>query len=143
MIVRTYVVLAAAMLALLPISTRASASPDAIAVLNLERAWLKAIANQDPVALGKILDTDFVHVNYKGAVEHRSAMLARIKKPLSFIQTTSEQTVNFVDGVAIVNGVNTIHQGGKVVLRLRYTDTYHRAGTMWRAVWAQETAIAP
>ena len=138
---RLAVVLGAA-LALIPVAGLASASSQSVAVLNTEAAWVKAAANGDAIALGKILDDNFVHVNYKGAVEYRAAELARVRKGIKFTQTTSEQTVNFVGGLAIVNGVNTIRQGGKIVLALRYTDTYHKVGNAWRAVWAQETPIS-
>ncbi len=139
---RRFAMMLAVVLAALPTVAHASASPQAIAVLDVESAWLKAVANHDPVALGKILDDAFVHVNYKGAVEYRADELARVKKGVPYSETTSEQTVNFVGGVAIVSGVNVIRQGGKIVLRLRYTDTYRSAGKTWRAVWAQETPIS-
>ena len=139
---RRFAMILAVVLVALPIVARASASPQAIAVLDVERAWLRAIANRDAVALGEILDDDFVHVNDRGMLEYRDEELARVKKGVPYTQSASEQSVNFVGGVAIVSGVNTVRQGGKIVLRLRYTDTYRRVGKAWRAVWAQETAIS-
>jgi hypothetical protein len=139
---RRYALILTVAMALLPATSHASASPEAVAVLDVESAWYKAVAAGDTATLGKILDDDFVHVNYRGAVEYRADMMAKIKKGLPFALSPSEQTVNFVGGVAIVCGIETVSQDGTVLVRLRYTDTYRKAGATWREVWAQETPIA-
>ena len=56
---------------LAPAAARASASPQAIAVLNVEQRWLSAIAHHDAVALGKILGDDYARVNYFGTLSYR------------------------------------------------------------------------
>jgi ketosteroid isomerase-like protein len=120
----------------------ASAPPEAIAVLNVERAWVNASAHQDAKALAEILSENFVHVNFQGKVRHRQDELALVLEPKPYQQHTSEQTVDFAGDTAVVHGLNTITQGGRVVLRLRYTDVYVKSGNTWRALSAQETAIS-
>ena len=120
----------------------ASASPDAIAVLDVERAWVNAVAHRDAKALAGILSENFVHVNYQGKMRHRKEELTLVLMPKPYSQNTSEQTVDFAGDTAIVHGINTIKQGALVVLRLRYTDVYVKDGTTWRALSAQETPIA-
>jgi UPF0271 protein len=137
-------VAAVTMLALMivPFAARASAPRAATDVLNLEARWVRAVANADATALARILAPSFVHVNYEGTVRYREDELRLVKQPKPYAQHTSEQTVDFAgNDVAIVRGINTITEGGKTVLRLRYTDVYVREGGSWRAVSAQETEI--
>jgi ketosteroid isomerase-like protein len=126
----------------LPTLVRASAPPEAQAVLAQEARWVNALANRDAKALGAILGENFVHINYQGKVRYREDELARVAATKTYSQHTSEQTVDFFGNTAIVHGLNSITRGGKVVLRLRYTDVYAKQHGQWIAVSAQETAIA-
>ncbi len=126
----------------LPIAAHATASPTAQAVLATEGRWVQAIDHQDATTLAAILGDNFVHTNYQGRVSYRDQELKRVLKPKPYRQNTSEQTVDVVGTVAIVHGLNTITQNGRTVLRLRYTDVYAQRSGKWRAVCAQETAIA-
>jgi len=128
--------------AALPALVRASAPPEAQAVLAQESRWVNALAKRDAKALGAILGENFVHINYQGKVRYREDELARVATMKVYSQHTSEQTVDFFGNTAIVHGINSITQGGKVVLRLRYTDVYAKQQGRWVAVSAQETAIA-
>jgi hypothetical protein len=122
----------------------ASADPKAIAVLDQEQRWLKASVNRDAAALAKILAENFVHVNYGGTVTYREQELANVVKAKAYTQTTSEQTVDFAAAnVAVVHGLNTVSEKGKVVVRLRYTDVYVNQKGQWMALSAQETATTP
>lgn len=119
----------------------ASAPPAAVAVLDVERAWVNAIAHRDAKALAGILSENFVHVNFQGKLRHRKDELTLVLTPKPYSQNTSEQTVTFAGDTAIVHGINTIKQGAQVILRLRYTDVYVKTGNTWRALSAQETPI--
>ena len=101
----------------LPGPLRASAPPEAQAVLAQEGRWVNAIAKRDAKALGAILGENFVHINYQGTVRYREDELARVAQLKPYSQHTSEQTVDFFGNTAVVHGVNAITQGGKVVLR--------------------------
>lgn len=130
--------------ALLPARIAASADPEAIAVLDQEQRWLQATVKHDATALGKILAPDFVHTNYRGIVSYREQELINVTKPKPYGEATSEQTVDFAGAnVAVVHGLNTVSQGGKVVLRLRYTDVYEKQNGDWMALSAQETPVSP
>ncbi len=121
---------------------RANAPAAASAVLQQEHRWVQAAAHGDAGALSLILAPNFSHTNYLGNVRHRDGELRAIRQPRAYSQSTGEQTVDFAGDVAIVHGVNTIRQSGRVVLRLRYTDVYALQHGTWRALSAQETAIS-
>ena len=126
---------------LAPAAARASASPQAIAVLNVEQRWLSAIAHHDEVALGKILGDDYARVNYFGTLSYRQDELAAVRRRHPYAQKTSEQTVDFAGDAAIVRGVNTVTRSGRVIARLRYTDVYALRAGRWVAVASQETTM--
>jgi uncharacterized cupin superfamily protein len=143
--VRFTILLAFAIAIATPLASFASADSKAVAVLDQEQRWVKASANHDAAALGKILSENFVHINYRGTLTYREQELANVVKARAYAQTTSEQTVDFAatENVAVVHGLNTISEKGKVVLRLRYTDVYVNQRGRWMALSAQETAITP
>ncbi|HLI97867.1 MAG TPA: nuclear transport factor 2 family protein [Candidatus Baltobacteraceae bacterium] len=113
------------------------------AVLATESRWVHAAYARDPAALARILAPDFVHTTYRGDVRNRSAELRLVTQPKPFEEHTSGQTVDVLGTVAVVHGLNTITEGGKIVLRLRYTDVYELREGRWMAVSAQETAVSP
>jgi len=115
----------------------------AAAVLQVEARWIHAIDTRDAKTLAQILAPNFVHVNYRGAVQHRDDALAAVKAPKPFTQRLSGETVQFAGNVAIVHGINSVSQGGHVVLRLRFSDVFANEHGRWKAISAQETAIAP
>jgi hypothetical protein len=130
------------LLLLLPARVVASADPAAIAVLNQEKRWVQAAKSGDANALGKILLPNFVHTNYRGVVTYREQELANATKPKPYSEVTSEQTVDFANpNVAVVHGLNTVSQAGKVIIRLRYSDVYVKTNGNWMALSAQETPV--
>lgn len=129
-------------LALTPARTLASADPAAIAVLDREQTWLQAVAKHDAKLLGTVLAENFMHTNYKGVVTYREQELANVVKPKPYTEVTSEQTVDFAGkDAAVVHGLNTVSQGGNVILLLRYTDVYVKQNGRWLALSAQETPV--
>ncbi|HEX8806436.1 MAG TPA: nuclear transport factor 2 family protein [Candidatus Aquilonibacter sp.] len=137
-----YVLVVLAFIMLVPSRVVASASPQAVAVLDQEHRWIQAAATRDAKLLGTILADNFVHTNYRGIVSYREQELANVTKPKPYTEATSEQTVDFAaPDVAVVHGLNTISQAGKVVLLLRYTDVYVKQDGRWMALSAQETPV--
>ncbi len=112
------------------------------AVLATESRWVHAAYAHDAAALARILAPDFVHTTYRGNVYDRGAELRLVMQPKPYQEHTSNQTVDVLGTVAVVHGVNTISEGGKIVLRLRYTDVYELREGCWMAVSAQETAVS-
>lgn len=131
----------AALILFLPLTAASSPPTAQQQVLRQEALWLKAVAARDASTLGAILDDGFVHVNYKGQVEGKAAMLARIGSGVSFGERTSDHRVTVVGTVAVVHGVNTVTSGGRVLAQLRYTDVYVLRGSVWKAISAQETLV--
>lgn len=139
---KPFVLILALLATLVPVHANASASPNAIAVLNREAQWLAAVSRGDAKTLGTILADNYVHTDYKGNVEYREGAIANIGRHKAYTQDTSEQTVDFAGSVAVVHGINTVSMSGKVVMRLRYTDVYVKDGRgAWKALSAQETPI--
>lgn len=132
--------LALCMALAIPAAAGASANPKAVAVLDTEAKWIKAIDARDAKALAKILSDTFVHINYQGAIRFKEQELALVKKPKTYQQNTEMQTVDFpAANVAVVHGVNLITAGHAVLMFLRYTDVYVYQAGRWQAVSAQET----
>lgn len=117
------------------------AASAAAAVLQVEARWVHAIETRDAKTVAQILAPNFVHVNYRGAVQHRDAALAAVTAPKPYEQHLSGETVQFAGNVAVVHGINTVSQGSHVVLRLRFTDVFANEHGHWKAISAQETAI--
>lgn len=124
-----------------PARVVASASPNAIAVLDREAQFLAAVSRGDAKALGAILAENYVHTTYRGKLEYREDALKNVGAHAAYKQKTSEQTVDFAGDVAVVHGINTVSQGATVVLRLRYTDVYVKQGGGWKVLSAQETKV--
>lgn len=135
------VILTLLILALLPMRACASADPRAIAVLATEQQWLRAIAGHDATALSRILSESFVHINYRGQLQYRDDALRMVKQSTPYTQATGDQTVDFAGNVAIVRGINSIRENGRIVMRLRYTDVFESKNGRWLALSAQETSI--
>jgi len=143
--IRSMLLLAAAAVAFATLASPgraiASASPNAIAVLDREAQFLAADSRGDARALGTMLAENFVHTTFQGTIEYREGFLKNVAVRAAFKQKTSEQTVDFAGEAAVVHGVDTVSQGAKVVIRLRYTDVYVKQGGAWKVLSAQETRI--
>lgn len=134
---------------LVPLHANASASPNAIAVLNREAQWLAAVSRGDAKTLGAILADNYVHITSTGTIEYREGAIANIGNDSKLSQTTSEQTVDFAGNIAVVRGIVTttprLRRGtisARVIGRARYTDVYVKAGSGWKVLSAQETPIS-
>jgi hypothetical protein len=131
----------AAATAVLPVRSNAGADRAATAVLEQEQRWLDDAAHDDARALGTILADRFVHIDYRGRVQDREALLRAISRPHLYTEHLSEQTVDVAGDAAVVHGLNTIVERGRVVLLLRYTDVFVRQSGSWKAISAQETPV--
>jgi len=53
----------------------------------------------------------------------------------------SEQLVDVMGDTAVIHGVNTLTEGGKVLSTERFTDVFTLQNGTWMALSAQETTI--
>ena len=60
---------------------------------------------------------------------------------LPFTMNPSEQLVDIAGNTAVIHGVNTLMQDGKVLSRARFTDVFELQNGTWMALSAQETSI--
>jgi ketosteroid isomerase-like protein len=123
-----------------PPRTIAASPSSSDVVLRQEARWLVAIVNGDGKTVASILSTNFKHVTSQGKILDRAQELASMNKE-KFTMNPTEQTVDFAGDVAVVHGLNTITQSGKVLARERFTDVFVKENGSWKALSAQETAI--
>ena len=109
-------------------------------VLAQETRWLTAITAGDVATVEQILGPNFKHVNADGQYFDRAQEIASMEK-LPFTMNPSEQTVDIAGDTAVIHGVNTLIQDGKVLARERFTDVFVLQNGSWMALSAQETAI--
>jgi hypothetical protein len=60
---------------------------------------------------------------------------------LPFTMNLSEQIVDIVGNTAVIHGLNTLMQDGKVLSRARFTDVFVLQNGTWMALSAQETSL--
>ena len=53
----------------------------------------------------------------------------------------SEQLVDIAGDTAVIHGVNTLVDNGKVLARERFTDVFELQNGSWMAISAQETTL--
>jgi hypothetical protein len=109
-------------------------------VLAQERRWLTAITDGDRATVESILAPSFKHINADGELLDRAQEMAGIEK-VSFTMNPSEQHVDIVGDTAVIHGVNTLIDGGKILARERFTDVLALQNGIWVALSAQETTL--
>ena len=109
-------------------------------VLAQERRWLTAITQGDRATVESILGPSFKHINSEGKLLDRAQEIASIEK-VSFTMNSSEQLVDMAGDTAVIHGVNTIIDNGKVLARERFTDVFELQNGTWTALSAQETTL--
>jgi Domain of unknown function (DUF4440) len=109
-------------------------------VLAQEARWLKAITDGDVATVEQVLGPTFKHVNAEAQFLDRAAEIASTEK-LPFTMNPSEQMIDVAGDTAVIHGVNTLTQDGKVVATERFTDVFALMNGNWMALSAQETKI--
>lgn len=109
-------------------------------VLAQERRWLTAITEGDRATVESILAPGFKHINSDGKLLDRAAEIVGIEK-VSFTMNPSEQLVDIAGDTAVIHGVNTLIDAGKVLARERFTDVFVLQNGTWMALSAQETTL--
>jgi hypothetical protein len=109
-------------------------------VLAQEGRWLTAITAGDVATVESILGQNFKHINADGQFFDRAQEIASMEK-LPFTMNPSEQIVDIVGDTAVIHGVNTLIQDGKVNARERFTDVFVLQNGGWIAISAQETEL--
>jgi uncharacterized protein DUF4440 len=109
-------------------------------VLAQEARWLKAITDGDRATIDSILSANFKHITSQGVLLDRAQEIAGIiKEP--FTMNPTEQIVDIAGDTAVIHGVNTLIQSGRVLAKERFTDVFVLQNGAWMALSAQETAV--
>jgi hypothetical protein len=107
-------------------------------VLGLEARWLTAITAGDRDTIASILSPNYKHITSSGRLIGRDQEIAETaKQPVTM--TPTEQAVDLAGNLAVIHGLNTITQSGKVLNRERFTDVFINQNGGWMALSAQET----
>jgi hypothetical protein len=115
-------------------------APPCSDVLEQETRWLTAIVSGDRATIETILSPTFRHVNADGQMFDRGQEIAAMDR-LPFTFHASDQFVDVVGDTAVIHGINTVMQGGKVLERERFTDVFVIQNGVWMALSAQETKL--
>lgn len=115
-----------------------SAAQEQDAVLQQEARWLTAITSGDKDTIESILSPNFKHISSDGKLLDRGQEMAGIV-PEQFTMNPTEQTVDIVGDTAVIHGVNTLVESGKVIARERFTDVFVKQNGTWMALAAHET----
>jgi len=110
-------------------------------LLKLEHTWMQAAQHHNVPVLTRILADDFVDINYKGIVRHKSDVLKTPNlKMKRYTQHLSDEKVRLFGDAAIVTGRGVLtRDGGGDVAAWRFTDVFVKRAGVWQAVSAQET----
>ena len=112
-------------------------------VRRLERRWLDAYEQNDPVAMDRIVADDFTITFPSGRIQTKPELMAIIKSPARAAQprqkfyTDGVRSRAYGDTVVILIGRVTAEyeRDGKAFKEAsRYTDTYVRRGGRWQVV---------
>lgn len=109
-------------------------------VIAQEGRWLTAITAGDALTVESILAPGFMHTNSDGELLNRAQEMASMEK-LPFTMNPSDQLVNIAGDTAVIHGVNTLIQDGKMLARERFTDLFVLRDGVWKALSAQETKL--
>jgi len=111
-------------------------------VRRLERQWLDAYEQNDPVAMDRIVADDFTITFPNGATQTKPQLMSMIKTPRRAGQprmrfyTDGVQSRVYGDTVILTGRVVTQYErdGKTVKEQSRYTDTYVRRKGRWQVV---------
>lgn len=130
-------------LSFLPFAQNLSkAEGDETKIIALENLWNQMQINHDAVAMGKLLDTDFVLTDYDGSVLNKAQFLDAIRDP------SNQLTVEVSEGMKLHRHAETVvvtgatHEKGTLKGKHyehqgRFTDTWIKKDGQWLCIASQ------
>jgi hypothetical protein len=119
---------------------------DAATVRHLETAWSVAFLRGDTQLMGCLLIPEYTEIMRSGALKHRSdelEMAAKNQGKNLAIPDLPQADVLLHDNVAVAFGQSlTPGPDGQVIAR-RFADSFVWEQGRWRAVFSQQTPVAP
>lgn len=114
---------------------------DKAAVTRLEQRWVAALApGGNRQALRDILADDYVDIDWRGRIRHRSDLIHATGSPKGAVQHVTALQVRVWGDSAVATGVNTVHSpAAGWTIEVPFTDVFERIDGRWRAVSSQET----
>ena len=146
---RSFVVLAAAVKLLTVISPAAASDPeDRKAVAALDAAYQRAVEQNDAKTMARILADDFVVVDGYGKAWTKAELIddAKSGKTRYEHQVDSERTVRLWGNTAVVTAklwAKGIEDGDPVDYVMWFSDTYVRTPAGWKYVFGQSSLPLP
>lgn len=117
-------------------------------IMALDKAWAKAVVDNDIPAIEKIVSPSLVYSHSDGAVDTHEVYLNRLKKGTSDYQAIdfSRMDVKLFGDTAILTArarFKVLADGRQIDNDLAYTHVYQKAGGKWRMIAHQSARMAP
>ncbi len=110
----------------------------------VEDRWLRALTSKDRATLECILSSDFTDSSMKGELRTRADVFSGLDRPRDYVQKLAVDRVTVKGDMGVVAGKNIITDAdGKLLLEIRFTDTFIYQDRRWIALAAQETRVQP
>jgi ketosteroid isomerase-like protein len=117
-------------------------------IMALDKAWAKAVVENDFPAIEKIVAPGLIYSHSDGAVDSREVYLNRLKKGTSVYQSIdfSKMNVTVFGDTAILNArarFKVLADGKQVDNDLSYTHVYQKQNGTWRMIAHQSAKMTP
>ena len=129
-------------LSLLAARCASGGAPEPDDFVALEHRWIAALQQRDVKTLDELLDDSFVDSTFRGTTRSKRDVLAGPPAGGGYqsIRLDDMQVRGYGRDTVIVTGVNVLKGAAESdIVRVRFTDVFHKSGGTWRAVAAQET----
>ncbi|MGO9404722.1 MAG: nuclear transport factor 2 family protein [Terriglobales bacterium] len=135
------------LLAASAVATGQSGDAEKSKIIALENTWNLAEQQKDVKALGELVGSNLVYIDYDGSIQNKAQFLASVGSPsLHPEQIVNESTTVYMYGsAAVVTGTyreKGIEKGKPYLRRGRFTDTWVYANGAWQCVASQSTLIS-
>jgi ketosteroid isomerase-like protein len=119
-------------------------SPEQQVLVDIEKAWAKAITARDVKVLDRIMADDFVDTGSLGSMSSKAEILQAMKSANAPPRQNRlrDITVRIYGDTAVVKGLNVaMDQEGNFLRRVRFTDTFIKRAGEWKAVAGHECVV--
>jgi ketosteroid isomerase-like protein len=120
---------------------------DEAALVQIEQRWVRAVEQHDPAVLDCILAHDFEEARFNGQLSDRSELLTSAARHQQVQYELSQLHAHVYGDFGYVRGIGVaLKNGGKDVVKTRFTDIFIYRDGRWQCVAGHESlfpATAP
>lgn len=115
---------------------------DEAALVQMEKAWARALDERDSHALDCILADEFEDADVEGKLISRTATLAKVGTSRALHHELSDLHAQVHGDFAYIRGVADATDSRRKGVRVRFTDVYVFREGRWQCVAGQESLVA-